>query len=661
MPSILILGDSTSMTIGLERKSYPYLLADRLSWPEGAKIVNISQPGITASDAAAYFFRFIKKYPDLKAVIVYLGNCDANANELCKGRVTPLRLTTQKIRETFGLRPPKTVLRNRLMRLEWNESYDESFERAEKAEDFEYNLGRVISACGKRSIPVILVRPKANNSFPSGVGKGNFAYYHYLSFSPHFTQILSHPDQRFLDAFALYEQGRFEESSRMYREILAALGASVARAEYPLIIVHNYAAACARQGRNDEALVLFDLLLKESAVRQEIVLFNRAFVLGSVGDRAGSKACLSEAYKADSSMYRVKSTYLDAIDRLAASNASGVQLVDMSVFSDDDFVDHCHLLPGSQKILADRIEIALRGKGVMNGTMAARIEPHLLNLELALGNTMPFFHYYRAYASITAEQIRRDIDILSSDVGGGNVLSDRALSLVSKPVAKAVEYSRQHPCFADIRDFLRLSPEVPLDVGRFPEYFLIRRLSPYLEAAWQEAPVVAVLSGIPGLLHSGKELLQILPVATAEIKMEIPAVDSIIDKAWASRIVLHVRSALIRHLEQGPQIHERLKTTIFWYFREVLRWGSHSRVSMRYERLVLEFMAEALTVASWLDFKSGMEKNKEILELAKSLVRTIQIHEKYCLQFKLGEDNKALFEAYSMALKDEALACKRHS
>jgi len=644
------------MTIGLERRSYPYVLADRLLWPRETKILNTSQPGITAADAAAFFLRFGKEYPDLKAVIIYLGNCDANANELRKGRMTPLRLAGQMMREAFGFRPPKAVLCNKLMRLEWNESYNISFERVEKPEDFEYNLIRVINVCRSRSIPVVLVRPRVNHSFPAGVGKGNFVYYHYLPFSSRFTSSLSHPDQRFLNAFAAYEQGRFEQSSRLYKEILIAACASVERTEYPLIVVHNYATACVRQGRNDEALALFDLLLKEPAVRREIVLFNKAFVLKCMGEDVGSKTCFSEAYEVDSSMYRVKDAYLDAIDRLAAANQNTVRLVDMSIFCDDDFVDHCHLMPVAQEKLADMIENALSRTTVMNGTMAAQIEQHLFNLELALGNTASFFDYYRVYAPLTAEQIRRDIDVLRLDIGEGDVLSDRALSLVSEPVAKTVEYARRHPCFTDIRDFLRFPPEIPLDVGRFPEYFLIRRLVPYLEAASYEAPVAAVLSEVPGLLHSGRELSMILPFVAGGVKMEVPLVDNIVDKQWVSRIIFHVRLSLSGHLEKGSRIHERLETTIFWYFREVLRWGSHSRVSMRYERMALEFMAEALAVASWLDLKTSAGRNEEILELAKVLVQVVQIHEKYCLQFKQGEDNVNLIAAYGMALEDEAMA-----
>lgn len=82
MNTIIILGDSTSMTIGMERKTYPFILADQRIWPEKTEMVNCSQPGFTSGDACAFFFRHIKGFARTKAVIIYLGNCDANASEL---------------------------------------------------------------------------------------------------------------------------------------------------------------------------------------------------------------------------------------------------------------------------------------------------------------------------------------------------------------------------------------------------------------------------------------------------------------------------------------------------------------------------------------------------------------------------------------------------
>ena len=54
--TLLILGDSTSMTVGAEPVMYPYLMADESRWPEAMQFVNCSLPGITSADACAFFF-----------------------------------------------------------------------------------------------------------------------------------------------------------------------------------------------------------------------------------------------------------------------------------------------------------------------------------------------------------------------------------------------------------------------------------------------------------------------------------------------------------------------------------------------------------------------------------------------------------------------------
>ena len=175
--SVLILGDSTSMSIGIERETYPFLLADAAIWPEATALVNCSLPGFTSADAAAFFFRHRGALSNtLKAVIVYLGNCDAASSEVCKGKYGLTRQLAQKAREILGARAAKTRIKNRLLHYEWNNSLDPRLESPESPKDFEYNINRIVSACNRMSVPLILVRPRANVYFPPGTGKGNFLF-----------------------------------------------------------------------------------------------------------------------------------------------------------------------------------------------------------------------------------------------------------------------------------------------------------------------------------------------------------------------------------------------------------------------------------------------------------------------------------------------------
>ena len=85
-PSILILSDSTSSTVGLERKIHHMVIADKKIWPKDTTILNFSIPGTTSADALAYL-RLLKSKTkkSLKAIFIYLGNCDTISTENPKG------------------------------------------------------------------------------------------------------------------------------------------------------------------------------------------------------------------------------------------------------------------------------------------------------------------------------------------------------------------------------------------------------------------------------------------------------------------------------------------------------------------------------------------------------------------------------------------------
>ena len=75
---------------------------------------------------------------------------------------------------------------------------------------------------------------------------------------------------------------------------------------------------------------------------------------------------------------------------------------------------------------------------------------------------------------------------------------------------------------------------------------------------------------------------------------------------------------------------------------------------MRYERIPLEFMAEALAVAGVLDFKMGNQMRFEIQRLIGWLEETVEIHEYFCRQFSLERDCRDLLEQYDLKLIDIA-------
>lgn len=655
--TILILGDSTSMSIGLEKKTYPFLLANAPIWRDGTKFVNCSLPGFTSADAAAFFFRHRRMWrKDLAAVVVYLGNCDTTSTEIRKGRYGGLKQMACSFREAVGRLPAKTRIKNRLLHFEWNNNYDPLIEYPECPKDFEYNIDRILKVCRRASVPVILVRPKANLYFPPGVGKGNFVFYRHLGMKERVSGLISIPDARFTEALRFQESGNFEEAARTYKEILLHPTSVSMSAEYPLAVLNNYAAARAEAGEEEEAVYLFQLLLKERGARKEIVLYNLAQIQKKRGEMEEYSRCLLSSYESDDSLYRIRTPYLQALERLS-DRYPAIRVVDMSAIVPDTlYLDHCHPLPAGQVLMANEMRENFSGLG-LQGSETAVIENILYNPELARGNISEFHDYFKTFAPFTETRIAEAMIVRGESLKVTGVFDSNASEFSSIPweIRSAIDYYLRHPSFPSVCDVLHFPPRYPSDVGRFPEYFIVRHLIPYLRAHEANPRLASRFEATPDLLRTSDQLLSILPARSVSlVDSGLPNFDLAYEEIRLPEILSKVRRLLVQHLQNGSQVFERTKTTIFWYVREALRFGAHSRVSMLYDRVLLEYLAEGLAVAGVLDAAMGMKKMSEIEELIQRLQQTLQIHEEYCDKFSLINDSEQILMCYNRKLDELA-------
>lgn len=613
--NVLILGDSTSMTRGIERRTYPFLMAEKSQWPEGTVFCNASLPGFTSADACSFFFHHGKTLDRLKAVILFLGNCDASSTELPKGRYTPLRQYRDALRNRLGMQPRRTAMKNRLTPFEWNGSFDMNLEAPEEPADFEYNLRRIVRACRERGVPVILVRPKAHRRFPPGIGKGNFYFYRYLGLPDRLAGTTKIPDARFLAASRLHEAGRWDEALQAYRVILETPGSFAGSSEYALLVTNNYAVCAAEAGRHAEAKTVFDLLLRERGIRQEIVWFNLAQLALLEGDTARHDDYLDRSYESDISLYRIRTPYLQAIDRIAADGVGHVHVVPMAdLVADAEFVDHCHPLPVAQSRLADAVTALLSTIGV-RGPATATIENRLTNPEMGLGNFAEFFTYFKTYAPHTPSDIQNGLKHLQN---------------APKEIRYAVKYYLKHPFFTSIADVAHYRPHTASDVGRFPEYFILRHTIPYLRQFEETPELREAFDATLGLLHSAADLSSILPPnAQPQVSTSAPEVNAAFEPGHLDAILSRLQMDLAAQLERGPQINERMKTTLYWYFRETLRFGAHSRVSMRYDRLFFENAAETLAMSLLIDRRLGGQRTARLRQMIRWVEDAVRIHDRY--------------------------------
>jgi hypothetical protein len=423
------------------------------------------------------------------------------------------------------------------------------------------------------------------------------------------------------------------------------------------MVLNNFAVAKAEFGSVDEAIYLLNLLLKEKFCRTEIVYFNLAQINMRLGKNKEANHLLLKSYEVDKSLYRVRKPYIDSLDRLI-SKYKNIEIIDMvSSMPDHFYLDHCHLLPEGQHVLAEKIQIALK-KYLSNEKSSSTISNVLYNPELGIGNTKSFHEYFNTYANYSINQIVAEVAELRNKVDANEYGENELLSNLrsNDEILNALRYSLKHPCFSTVRDVLNAPLMYPSDIGRFPEYFILRFLIPYVRLHESKPHLYNRFNPELGLIHSSKKMKSILPentiVSVSDVSPNLSSGDA------AERILLtldKVGELLSAHLEKGNQIFERTKATIYWYVRESLRFGSHSRISMLYDRVSLEYIAEGLLYAGVLDDSIGGINTVKIKSFIEFVEQVTKIHESYCAAFVAGKGRNKLIIQYDEALKNSVL------
>jgi hypothetical protein len=640
--SVIILGDSTSMSVGADGVSYPFLLSKAPIWGNNTNIVNCSIPGFTSADLCSFFFDNINTFGEIVAVIIYTGNCDTMSSELPRPRYSFWYQVKRRIVQRYSISKPLR-LKNKLLHFKWHNNFNLSIEKATRVEDFSFNLERVIKYCNKHAINTIIINPVAHKHFPTGIGNGNFMFYHYYDINDKSSEIMDIDDRRFIEAYQYFEDKEFLKAADLYREILLNPECLSSNLEYQTLIVNNYAVCQAKLSNFEEAEYLLEIIREELNARVEIIMYNLALIAKAKGQYQKYNVQLEQAYENDKFMYRIRNPYRDVLNNLATRYR--LPLLDVGdITTDESFVDHCHLLPEFHQKISNFIVKELQNFG----EHLAFIDNQLYNPEYALGNDQEFKDYFKIFSDLNLKDISDQISLIQNCT-----LTDiQKHSQLSQDIKNTIQYTQKHPLFNKVENILLANPCCPSDVGRFSEFFTIRFLVPYVKYIENSKDLGRVFHAMEGLLKTSEQLGRILPEESHQyIDGNILSLSSEQGHSWIKSILSTCCEQLNNHLSKGSQIDNRLKTTIFWYFREVLRFGSHSRVSMRYERVVLERIVEALAVASVIN--EGLidrEYSEEIKSLLDFTKETTNIHERYTEQYQPTKDNTSLVLEYNSEL-----------
>ncbi|MBP2294313.1 tetratricopeptide repeat protein [Azospirillum rugosum] len=647
MPSVLILGDSTSTTIGLERHAWPFLVASVPAYPPETIFWNASIAGFTAADACRYYFRFLQEVGQPDLVILSLGNCDACGTELPKGRFTPWKSFAL---DTLKARRRRPAMRNRLRQMAFVRDFDLSREQPENPRDFAYNIERIAADAQRRGSGVMMINPLAHKDFPAGLGKGNFLFYRTLGFREPFSAQLADTPALLVAAMREEEEGRLEDALVIYDRLLAS--SSARNPELAFVARHNIALLLHRLGRTTEGIERLRELLAEPRCRPEIVQYNLARLLREAGRTAEAEEALERSAELDIAMYRVKAAYREAVSDVAARR--GIGLIDVAdIATDDDFIDHCHLAAAGHQRLAAAVGCALRDH-LPAGPDAAGIRNRIFNPEYAFGDDRPLIDYFNLGghptppADIAAMARARLRDGVRVDEGQ----ADREGIELARTLARALE----HPLFPSPADLEARVPDTPREVGRIPEIYLFRIVLPYIV----QGDSRGLLDGLHehlSLPFPGDYLRALAPHGRVPERTDPRAFGD--DGSRLERVLAAIEDSLAATLGKGPIVHTRIKTTIFWYLRESFRFGGHSRLSMLYDGVRFAEAVEALAGSLVINDALGLGAQARIAALQDWMVRILDTHRTFCAACLRTPVGAAWFDDYAAALADLAVSRPR--
>tara|TARA_B100001121_G_scaffold125751_2_gene110201 strand:- start:12318 stop:14312 length:1995 start_codon:yes stop_codon:yes gene_type:complete len=654
-PSILILSDSTSSTVGLERKIHHMVIADKKIWPKDTTILNFSIPGTTSADALAYL-RLLKSKTkkSLKAIFIYLGNCDTISTENPKGYYSYYNHIKHIIKRNVNSGFTKKRIKNKILFYQWNKKVDLAIEQPETPENFEKNLSKICCLAEKFGIEIIMVRSEANKFFIPGLGKGNFIFYKFLGINDKISESIEFPDERLKKALFFHENQNYNKTLELYKDILDNPLEENFGSEFNLMILNNYAVAKAEFGYLDEAKHLLRIYLHERFARKEIGYFNLAQIEKIVGNQSTYEDLIFRSYENDKFLYRIRKPYQNILDGISKKFKNIIYLDMKSAISRTDYLDHCHPLPEGQKKLAKLIEEAYSKIG-LTGNEKATIVNDLYNPELANGNQSPFNFYFKSISDIDGSKIR-ELFKKYFNLVEKEIVADYDLKINNIPneIQNACQYYLKHPLFTNFDDIKEIQQFETSDIGRFPENFIYRFIIPILkEIEIRQPQLLEKFNKSQILVHSSDSFKRILKEQTGvnfDLLKNIRCKNFGLDRV--KRIIAKIKTLILEDLNRGNQIYTRLKTTMYWYFRESLRFGSHSRNSMLYNRVLYEYVCEALIISFFYNKENKYGLENDLTNLYNKVLKIIYTHDFYCKKFKIYDNTEKLLADYNSKIKD---------
>ena len=602
--NIVLLGDSTSMSIGCYQNTFAYYLTQKKIWSNNSRLYNCSVHGFSSADA----LKFIKskKINNVDCILINLGICDSISTNNLKRRYNFFS-NFRKRKKEF----------NNIHFYNWNKNFSNIYSLTESDIDFEYNIDSIIKVSKKISNKIIIIIPSSNELFHPGLAKGNFSYYFYFDLFEKSSEKLNFEISDLKLAMKYKEDRKYSESNKIYYKILK--NNTNIDSELSFMIANNYAVNLAHEGEFTKSIESLKILLDEDNLRKEIIFYNIAKIYKKIGKHELYKTFINKSYEADISNYRIKNSFRNILINLA--NRHKIEMLDVNNLKNKSFYDHCHLTSKAHFELSENIVSKMK-LDFDNSCKSASIENILLNPEFAYGNNKNFNDYFDIIPKNKID-FQNEIKNVSLTLdSNGNQRLD-IIEGVNDNFYESVKFYLSHPFFSDLALIKKVGEFHPFFYGKFPEFFLISLVQFAFNSLKEN--YLDPKSVDEELFLSKSNRNSIFENLGLNIDLDKKINFSDMDLFLFLETIKQKLMNIVYQYPKNNLAHERRKYTMYWFFRESVRFGTHSRISMFYNLIELQNLYESTILCIGLKKLCGyqddnfFEKMKLIIENIKKI------------------------------------------
>lgn len=623
---VLILGESTLSSLGSCSTNAVDLFAKRTSYNRRISIINTSVVGMTAADALRHVGEFLMQ-TRVDLIISYLGNCDSSGYGFLKrksmldfGGVYP-----RAVNALLRIRRSHPVPSNPFQFVFFNNPI-QPFPASVTVKDFRYFMKRIITIALQKGCMFLLVNPVANNRFPPLNTAQNRLFFRVFSIPEAFSLQADPILPVLMKAQHLLDSKAFDAAVDAYDAIARQTGDQTQR----LLALNNGAFARFRNGQMDAAGALLDAAPAGQSPYYSFILYNKASIAETQGDRAGARMLFELAAESDTASFRISGTYRDVLSGLAEAYGQKIGYIDAGKhLTESDFFDYCHPDKNGHAVLFSEIRQYLESAfSLQPGGHVPAIRFHSLNPDRYLGYRSPVFEHF---SLVKAADPRFPCTLAAQTTSHSyEELIKRYDDTPSDHAHKSGLRILRHPLFGH-PGFIAQSPPVEgIDQARFSEFYFIRHLLSLFLDSSSNTVLNTLSAGLSGIIPNPVRLSIMqrelhawcaIPEAGTIINMirSLPHVD----------LVDRMRLLFSRMLEKEPVITTKYRTITNWFFRESLLFGTVSDALMFCDRSSLFDLATSCAGILLSSNAPGDREQTPFNDLLRDLRTLVSIHTKH--------------------------------